>query len=458
MSGVPSHKLWRIQCRLCRFWQETGGGILITFSILLPVMLMVAGAAVDFSLLIRDREKLQTAVDASAMAAAKELIMADFEASRVQAVAESVIASHVGKDISDVSVNTKLDQETRSVSVEATHKMTGGFLAQLLELDTTISVSATAQSVGQTALCVLGLEEDFPGGTVSLQSNARLTGNGCAVYSNSTRTGGLVVKDGGVLKADLICTAGGKIGAEGSFDPTPLTDCPPLSDPLESRVEPTVGSCTEYDMVIGEKPETPTYDLKLYFGAEAVTSNYESTGTAKYGAEITLNPGTYCGGLIINGDVRVRLNPGVYIMKDGPLHVDGRAVLDGEHVGFFFSGLTSTLYFGQGTTINLSAPKRGVMAGILFFEARRSFPLRQFTILSDNARVLLGTIYLPQAFLFVDAYQPIADKSAYTVVITRRISLFSGPHLVLNTNYSATDVPVPDGILSSANANVVLKE
>ncbi|MCP5073779.1 MAG: hypothetical protein GY947_10860, partial [Rhodobacteraceae bacterium] len=59
--------------------------------------------------------------------------------------------------------------------------------------------------------------------------------------------------------------------------------------------------------------------------------------------------------------------------------------------------------------------------------------------------------------LYIDADAPIADKSAYTAIIASRLELFAGPHLVLNTDYSATDVPVPEGV-GAMNGEVYLTE
>ena len=67
-------------------------------------------------------------------------------------------------------------------------------------------------------------------------------------------------------------------------------------------------------------------------------------------------------------------------------------------------------------------------------------------ILSNNARVMAGTIYIPNGELRIDASKPIADQSAYTAIVTNTMRLYGGPHLILNTNYSETDIPVPDGI------------
>ena len=40
----------------------------------------------------------------------------------------------------------------------------------------------------------------------------------------------------------------------------------------------------------------------------------------------------------------------------------------------------------------------------------------------------------------------IADQSAFTVVVARKVQLKDGPNLVLNSNYAGTSVPVPQGV------------
>ncbi len=67
-------------------------------------------------------------------------------------------------------------------------------------------------------------------------------------------------------------------------------------------------------------------------------------------------------------------------------------------------------------------------------------------IYSNNARNLLGTIYLPQGRLHVAANNPVSDQSAYTIIVARRFTLSEGPTMVLNTNYGATDIPLPQGV------------
>src|SRR6185369_15623997 len=152
-------------------------------------------------------------------------------------------------------------------------------------------------------------------------------------------------------------------------------------------------------------------------------------GPCKYLAKIvaggseTLQPGVYCGGLIITLGANVKMAPGIYTIKDGPFLVNGNSSLTGEYVGIYLKGLDSNLKFDPDTTISLTAPKDGPMAGLLMFDdptgatallnpaiAGKYNKLlkspREHLILSDNARTLLGTIYMPKGRLIIDATKP----------------------------------------------------
>jgi hypothetical protein len=194
-----------------------------------------------------------------------------------------------------------------------------------------------------------------------------------------------------------------------------------MDDPLASRTPPQVGPCN--------------------FNSKVVNGGTEA-----------LQPGVYCGGLKVTNGSQVTLSQGEYIIDGAPLVVDGGSSLTGDYVGFYFRGSVATLKFASDTTINLSAPKLGPLAGILFFEDRSAPLLRDFVISSDNARRLLGTIYLSRGALRVDANKPVSDQSAYTVIVSRQLRLTAGPNLVLNAMYTSTDVPVPDGVGPNGSA------
>jgi len=144
------------------------------------------------------------------------------------------------------------------------------------------------------------------------------------------------------------------------------------------------------------------------------------------------------------------------VIKNGNLRVKD-AALFGKNIGFYLVGKGARFSFEQGSTIRLTAPNNGEMAGLLFFEGRNVKLYQQHKILSNDARLLLGTIYLPRGMLYVEAKRAIADQSAYTVIIAQRFELREGPTLVLNSDYDSTDIPVPEGVSLSGTDVVLMK-
>jgi hypothetical protein len=301
------------------------------------------------------------------------------------------------------------------VAVDISQTADSFFSSLLTGGPSVLQVKAVATSASEAQkICVLGLDQ-VGGGVIELSDRAKLTATECGVYSNSRSSTGLRSEDSALLKAQIICTAGGKLGGPSNYAPEPVTDCPVVRDPLASRPSPSAGPCI-------------------------------AVGWVLYNVVRTLTPGTYCGGLRITGNARVHLLPGLYVIKNGPLIVDNDAQLDGEYVGFYFTGDNARFRFKDNARVTLGAPKNGNMAGILFFEDRNNVSNAQFEISSSYTRKLLGTIYLPKGRLVVAGNHPIADESAYTAIVAQRLDLSAGPNLVINSNYDATDVPVPNGI------------
>jgi Flp pilus assembly protein TadG len=432
-SLLPTHALGAPLRALAR---NKAGGVLATFGLATPVLLMGIATAVDYGMFEQGRGRLQAQVDAAAIAAAREMQMAQTDSTRIAAVAEHFVKGSEP----EAAVVTRVDARTLSVTVSAQKTYEPKVGAFFWKKAPTIAVSATAKLSGSMPLCLLALDPKAPA-TVSLEASAMMTANGCMVYSDSINSAGLQAKDSATLTAGLVCTAGGKAKTSGAtVTPAPVTDCPQMADPLRSRTPPSDTTCRFTDTVVSRVVQT-------------------------------LQPGVYCKGLKITAGAQVTLASGVYVIKDGPLVVEKGGVLAGTNVGFYLTGQSSNLTFAADSTISLSAPKDGPLAGLLIFDDPTGAsapaippyalpvpivgglvgnllkgPPREHKILSDNARMLLGTIYMPQGRLIIDANKPIADKSAYTVLVVQRIDLHSGPNLILNSDYSATDVPVPPGV------------
>jgi Flp pilus assembly protein TadG len=397
---------------MSRFARDVRGGIMITFALVFPVMLLGIGSAIDYGQLYSKRTTLQAAADASALTAANELKLANRVKSDVEAIAKASAMANLKDMPGTVGFSVEVSEDPSSVTVELTQSPGMYFMDTLMGYrDTMIKARATAMVAGETPICMLILEEKR-NSALKVNRAARITGNECAVYSNSVSSSGINVHSAGQLAAELICSAGGADGGTDSFKPGPLTDCPTMADPLARRMPPVVGRCSEWNMKVGR-------------------------GTR------TLQPGTYCGGLSIGGDAIVKLNPGVYVMYGGPLSISGKAIVRGKYVGFYLTGRNGTFSMGPNTTIELSAPKDGSMTGILFFGDRKAHRSPKHSIRSNAARSLVGTFYLPRGSLIIDATKPLFDKSAYTIIIARTLDMFSGPDLILNSNYEESDIPIP---------------
>ncbi len=397
------------------FWRHQQGGLTVAFGLALSGLAVAAGAALDYSNASTQRFRLQSIADAAAMAGAREFRLGNAS----EQVIKDSVANHARAALGDLAASTTVASAADVVNKSATAMLTGTVRTYVMHLTgtqlTTVSVKATAKMTGGAPVCVVGLEENA-NGTIEMDKSARLSAPGCAVYSNSKMPNGLFAKNSATLVANFICSAGGKSSpGPGSFSPTPRTDCPVLPDPLMSRPMPAAGGCTATNLVVA-------------------------------GTTLNLMPGTYCGGVTIGTGAIVSLASGTYIFKDGPLLVKDGGSLSGVNTSLYFTGANALLNFAPNSTVSLTAPKSGDMAGILIAEDRRNPVGNAFEIHSNNARNLLGTIYLPQGRLHVAANNPVSDQSAYTIIVARRFTLSEGPTMVLNTNYGATDIPVPQGV------------
>ena len=112
---------------------------------------------------------------------------------------------------------------------------------------------------------------------------------------------------------------------------------------------------------------------------------------------ITLQPGTYNGGIQISGNARVTLAPGIYYMNGGGFSVTGNGSVTGSGVLIYNLGQTAcaAVSFSGNASVTLSAATSGTYSGIVFFQARTS---ADAISISGNAIVgLAGTVYAPTA-------------------------------------------------------------
>lgn len=426
--------------KIGRIFKNVGANVAAPGAVMLVALLALVGGGLDLMSVSNQKASLQDLADGAALAAVHELAVTAEDAERLIEVARYYAET---SEWALTKFDAQVDLQAREVTVTLAAKPVTNFPEMLSGMED-LSATATARLSGRGGnICMIGLSPEAMS-TLRLRSRSRITADSCAIYSNSTSESSMWIDSTAEVSADLICVAGGYKGGAVSGNnldeelrSSMTEDCMPVSDPLAMRLKPTVGACDFTNTVIK---------------------------TSK-----VLGPGVYCGGIVVDGG-KATLKPGEYILTGGPLHVSSNGTLKGENVGFYLSGPEAKLEFDYDSNIAVSAPKTGILTGLLLFSspyestpvettsrrkrkrARRSDRLvsgvRQADhyIRSDNARRLVGTIYLPNGKLLIDGRKPIADRSEYTVIIADTFELQDGPNLVLRTDYHLSDIPVPAGV------------
>ncbi len=424
------------------FRSQRRGSIAVMAGIIFPIISVASLFALDHMAVAKQQVALQEAVDQAALTTVRGLRFVkqgklttteegEQRDDTLSSIADSVIRDLVEKDGAESKLKTiaqRTDEDAVNVRAKLLVETPFGSLTGLG--GTEISATAEAQLYGARNICVIALGNGNEVG-INMESSARIKSGDCGIYSNSTGISSVNAIESSLIDAPFICAAGGYTGGSSNVTSDVITDCPPVTDPLASR----------------PLPVTPT----------ACDHNYLVFGQNEH--NVTLEPGHYCGGLIIENNADVKMNPGTYIISGGPLLVQHNATLTGNNVAILMDDEHGNIFFNNNALVDLSAPVTGMMAGIVI--ASRSIcgstdcHSRLFEIKSHRVSSLLGTIYVPEDRFIVNTTMPISDQAAFTIILSRFLQGQRSPQLVLNTNYSATNVPVPDGLTGAKSSRLI---
>ncbi len=430
-----------------RWFTDCSGQFALMLGILAPAVVGLAGGAMDMIVFMNHRAELQATADAAAIAVAKEASLKGWNATTASEVADAVVASSLTNKFGvEHSVYTTIDDKARRASVRIDQDHYAYFVMGLFAGSPQISVSSAAVVSGLTTLCII-VQAPKQKDALVLNGTSSVTASGCSAYSNSKSPDGVHVRDRSVLRTQMTCSAGGYRGSQSNYRPIPITDCPPVSDPLEPRAR-------MIDETVKEGCDHNKVEVK--------------------GGKRSLYPGMYCGDITLTAGAQVHFEPGTYIIRKR-LEVEKGAVMYGNGVGLIFVGKHASLALANDSTVSLSAPSSGVMAGILIY-GQPAGAARKFSIISKNAQKLTGTVYLPDDVLTVGgdgdadgSCDTLTDEdgsilpaeasctsdtgraSDWTAIIARQLKITAGSTLVMNSDYSGSSVPVPAGIGPSSS-------
>ncbi len=449
--------------RLRALARNRRGGVALTFALASPVLFGLVGGGIDYARLVARRSQLQNAVDAGALAGGNALKLASSNAASVRGVTEQIIVTNAPTPPNNpLAITVTVADDKTSVFARAEDHVSLTFGRFIGLSNQTVAAQAKVTIVGKMRLCMLTLDPSAR----RLQPSEECAGHGHQLLALL----GFREPDGHGRRRQF--------HGAGRHDLLGRRLCRPARELLAAAADRLP--------VHRRSAEGPAGALGRILPEQPRRQRADAAGRrAAHHHEHDLEPGTYCGGVYVMGNAQVTLKPGIYVFMNGPCSSPTPPPSAGRMSGSTSRAATGLL-FNKGTTISLTAPTSGVMAGLLMMEDRNAGsildpasllnamrpsdtvsltpaamgatqPMRIYRIISDNARTMLGTIYLPAGRVVIDASRPVADQSAYTVVVARQVNLYEGPNLYLNANYEGTSVPVPKGV-GPLNGRVVLSQ
>lgn len=115
---------------------------------------------------------------------------------------------------------------------------------------------------------------------------------------------------------------------------------------------------------------------------------------------VTLNPGTYCGGLNIIQSSQVTFSPGLYQFLDGPLRIAASPFVYGEEVLLHFDGPGAAINV-LGSKVNFSGLTTGFNKGLVIFGSRSTTAGIAHRFINSDVEIV-GTYYAPDNRILID--------------------------------------------------------
>lgn len=364
------------------------GSIGPMFGLLMLPAVMFIGGAIDFGNAYKAKQKLQAASDAAVLAALsvqstnnganrQNVALGVFDANMagVSGVSRSAV---VNGDIVNMTASMAVDTAFLKLASINTINVSGNSTGQAVTNTTTTTTTTTTSG----AVCLLALD---PGSSVTgfkSQGTPNVNYENCWAHTNSTSAtaidggGSAVVTGAGHSAVGTVTSA-----AMSVYSPAPVGGQTAVADPFA-----TVGAyVTPYSSY------TPTFTPPNIANTCTASNLNLKKGT------FTLEPGRYCGGINLQAQASVTLNPGEYIIDNGEFNVQSGASVTGENVLLYFSGAQARFTVIGGGTVNLKGRTSGSsdLKGFLFIAHPDAWRGLTSNIQGGGTFNMEGVIYAP---------------------------------------------------------------
>ena len=351
-----------------RLIADQRGAVAPIFALILVPMVGLGGAAIDYARAAAARTAMQATLDATALMIAKDALL--LQPSQVSPRATELFNGAFGRDdLQGLQISATIANSSGGTTVSAS---AGGSLATtFMHLLGRSSVDIAARASVVTASdgfgCVLSLNP-LASGAATAQGSTTVKLNGCSLYDNSNDSTALTVGGSASVSADFVGVVGGISSSAGITATNGIrTGIAPVADPYADVVIPGYGGCDQH--------------------------NYTAKNT------VTINPGVYCGGIGVNANAVLTLNPGMYFIDGGAFTVNGGATVSGSGVTLVFTSKSqrdwATVTINGNANVNLTPMTYGPTRGIVILADRNTPNGTAFKFNGGASQYFGGAIYVP---------------------------------------------------------------
>ncbi len=422
-----------------KFRGDEQGSFAVWTALSITTLFAVGALGIDMNYMYTTKAQLQNTADAAAMAAVK--LLPDEEAALSDAlnfVELNMSAAHHGSVVKASEVEFgSWDKETRTFSIGGTLVNSVRVIAQRSAANNNAAPTFFANFLGKSSAdisvdaialrkdvnpCILALDPSTDR-AVEVNSNAQISANDCDIHVKSNSSIALYTDSNALVAvtAGEICVQGDYVSQSSSdIDPNPITGCDDtIDDPMAGLPEPAFNEICDYD-------------------------SYEVDNET-----VTLDPGIYCGGLVIKNNSNVTLNPGIYHIRDTAFLVDSNSNLSGTGVLIYLAN-GAYINFASNTTVNLTAASSGEYTGVVIFAE----PGNDLTHIldSNNSSNYGGLIYLPGDKFVANSNTQVANGQSFTYLIAKTFYIDSNAHLYVDP---ASAAPRPPQLVAKVGAKLV---
>ncbi len=372
--------------RLFTHVQSEKAQTLTLFALLVPLLAVILGLVVDVGNAFSQQRQAENAADAAALAAVRVLV------SQGETAAVNAGQYYSSQNGFSATVHTPPTDGPRAgnpnyVQVNVSRNVSPIFLRLFWDGNFHIQARAVAGYLYQTGGGgIITLNKSWPSFTLNGNIHFNVLDDG-VVHVNSSSQQAMILNghvqfnyhvsptivgnyscNGAVTVNGQQCSSWG--GGSSPF----ITGAPVEPDPLAHVPQPTFTQCDH--------------------------TWYSVNGHGTY----YLDPGVYCGGITLNGNIKAIFRPGVYILAGGGLTVNGNYDVEGSRVMFFvtsWNGIPGTFTLNGTGYTHFTPPNSGPWQDIVFFQDRSNpYPVT----INGNANLsgFEGIIYAASGALIVN--------------------------------------------------------